>query len=1169
MTNKKIGIDLTLAGNARLEGMTRGIEGLRESLRHFVQDSGKLKQTWNDISSTIGAVAIKAAQETAQRFAGHYAQKFSAGTVFNETMSGAQQYKQRVISIDAEARAVKALGVEYAQFRRELMATRSTYGFSGNQVQALASMNSQTLGRANIGQLGDAMRVQQGFARGYGMDALTSGQYFNQAARAGITTGGGDLSQRDFAALIAESVSTGRMGGREEEVLQSLTSLSQSINRQRVDVAGTSQAAGYLATMNATNIRGLQGNEGAALLGQVNNAIQNPNGDVGNLYMYQALTGGRGGMGLGQYEYLKEQGLTGVGATGKTNFQALMEYNAQQSQGLDKYSALMLQSKSLGVSMHQAESLNNTFMKDGRFNSHAMGKLQSKLGADITAVDPSTWAMLSELTNGGDVGAIAKEFNQLTNGKETAVSTTDRDALFKQIADYGKSNVAMSEGQLREKLDNDLSRSAEDAGAKLYELEKAADQLKLKFMEITGSAPGILGGVLPTFLASAGGSLLPAAGQWAMGKGGGGLLGGLKGLFGGGGAAGASGGAAGAGGTGATAAGGSGILSGVGAFAGGLAMAGGSVVGASEFSHGVLDTERFLGGYHRSAIGRGASRLFGGEVGLGELASAGKTVITSPVGVLGGLGGGLTNLLTGNGSFKEGYNNTFDDLMGAIGVESDGQRQRAEQKAYEAEQRRIQRDLANAFVDTFKGVLKDQESDFSQTFLSGMRKGLAMLPGGGILGNAINNLTGGALSPAGNIPADVQAPMGSGTQGAVNSMVNGGKIISGWGDARPGGRSHQGIDISGNAGQAIRAPSDGEVTFSGWNELGGYYTQYKDAEGRQHYFAHMQDKPTLKPGDKIKAGQTIGRVGRTGYGKQEGTLLPESIPTHLHYQVSKPDGKTWADPKQELSHWQAPTGSGGGAGAMPAGMPMGGMGGGNTSSKAIDSVLGGTGMEGQGATIQALSQKYGVPAELALAMWRKEAEFAKPDSIAGRQNNPGNMIYTGKWGDKASNNRFAQFDTMEQGMEAWFKLMSSDLYKPYIEKGDYAGLLNKYAPPSENDTGLYHKQLLQWMSDYQGKIKSSAGGEWQTQDRMYQLHKDETVIPANIARPMRQFFSQLSTNNDLLTPTNMQTRQASAAAALRISIDPIQVTVNGQTQTVRATGTWEPYQGVQAFALGG
>ncbi|WP_345725011.1 peptidoglycan DD-metalloendopeptidase family protein [Herpetosiphon gulosus] len=1140
---------------------------MRERLRHFIQDSGQIQRTWANIRDTMGAVAAKAAMDTAQRFAGHYAQKFSAGTVFNETMSGQAAYKQRVISIDAEARAVKALGAEYAQFRREYMATRSAYGFSGNQVQALASMNAQTLGRANISQLPDAMKVQQGFARGYGMDAVASGQLFNQAARAGITTGGGDTNPRDFAALIADAVSQGRMGGREEEVMQSLTTLSQSINQQRVDVAGTSQAASMLAMMNATNIRGLQGNQGASLLGQVNSAIQNPNGDVGNLHMYQALTGGRGGMRLGQYEYLKEEGLTGVGATGKTNFQALMEYNAQQSKGMDKYSGLMLQSKSLGVSMHQAEALTNTFMQGGKFNSMAMGNLQTKLGADLTKVDPSTWAMLAELSNGGDVGAIAKEFNQLTDGKVTASTTMDRDALFKQIADYGKQNIAMSEGQRREKIDNDIALAAENAGAKLYELEKASDQLKAKFMEIAGGAPGIAGGLLPTFLASAGGSLLPAAGQWALGKGGGGLLSGLKGLFGGG-----AGGAAttgGATGTSVAATGGSGILSGVGAFAGGLAMAGGSVVGASEFSHGVLDTERFLGGYHRSAIGQGASRLFSGDVGLGELASAGKTVITSPVGVLGGLGGGLTNLITGNGSFKEGYNNTFDDLMGAIGVESDGQRQREAQRAYEQEQRRIQRDLSHAFVDTFKTVLKDRESELSQSVLGGIKKGLGALPAGGILGSALNNLTGGQLSPAasGNLPADVQSPAGSGMSGAVNSMVSGGKIISGWGDARPNGRSHQGIDISGNAGQAIRAPSDGEVTYSGWNELGGYYVQYKDNEGRQHYFAHMQDKPTLAAGDKIKAGQSIGRVGRTGYGKQEGTLLPESIPTHLHYQVSKPDGKTWVDPKQELGHWQAPT--------QPSSKPsiaasggMGGTGGtGQTSSKAIDSVLSGTGMEGQGSTIQALSQKYGVPAELALAMWRKEAEFAKPDSIAGRQNNPGNMIYTGKWGDKQSNNRFAQFDTMEQGMEAWFKLMSSDLYKPFIDKGDYAGLLNKYAPPSENDTGLYHKQLLQWMQDYQGKIKSSAGGEWSTQNRLYELHKDETVIPAPIARPMRKFFEQISTNDNYLTPANPATRNAAAAAALRISIDPISVVVNGQPQTVKATGKWEPFEGINAFAI--
>jgi len=39
---------------------------------------------------------------------------------------------------------------------------------------------------------------------------------------------------------------------------------------------------------------------------------------------------------------------------------------------------------------------------------------------------------------------------------------------------------------------------------------------------------------------------------------------------------------------------------------------------------------------------------------------------------------------------------------------------------------------------------------------------------------------------------------------------------------------------------------------------------------------------------------------------------------------------------------------------------------------------------------------------------------------------------------------------------------SSHYYKKFRETGDIGDLLNRYAPPSENDTNLYHKQILDW-----------------------------------------------------------------------------------------------------------
>lgn len=44
---------------------------------------------------------------------------------------------------------------------------------------------------------------------------------------------------------------------------------------------------------------------------------------------------------------------------------------------------------------------------------------------------------------------------------------------------------------------------------------------------------------------------------------------------------------------------------------------------------------------------------------------------------------------------------------------------------------------------------------------------------------------------------------------------------------------------------------------------------------------------------------------------------------------------------------------------------------------------------------------------------------------------------------------------------------SSHYYRKFRETGNIRDLLDLYAPPSENDTALYHKQLLNWMKMFE------------------------------------------------------------------------------------------------------
>lgn len=90
---------------------------------------------------------------------------------------------------------------------------------------------------------------------------------------------------------------------------------------------------------------------------------------------------------------------------------------------------------------------------------------------------------------------------------------------------------------------------------------------------------------------------------------------------------------------------------------------------------------------------------------------------------------------------------------------------------------------------------------------------------------------------------------------------------------------HNGIDISGaNAsGSLVVAGASGTVTEAGWS-TGGYgnYVKIDHGNGVETLYAHMLDNSLMvNVGDTVVKGQTIGRVGNTGY----------SFGAHLHFEV--------------------------------------------------------------------------------------------------------------------------------------------------------------------------------------------------------------------------------------------------------------------------------------------
>ena len=72
-----------------------------------------------------------------------------------------------------------------------------------------------------------------------------------------------------------------------------------------------------------------------------------------------------------------------------------------------------------------------------------------------------------------------------------------------------------------------------------------------------------------------------------------------------------------------------------------------------------------------------------------------------------------------------------------------------------------------------------------------------------------------------------------------------------------------------------------------------------------------------------------------------------------------------------------------------------------------------------------------------------------------------------------------------------------------------------------------------FISRLTGGLISSAGGEWDVdQDRLNLVHKNETILPATIAAPMREFFSNGGLGNLRLPDNAMGTGNASAGLAI-------------------------------------
>ncbi len=95
-------------------------------------------------------------------------------------------------------------------------------------------------------------------------------------------------------------------------------------------------------------------------------------------------------------------------------------------------------------------------------------------------------------------------------------------------------------------------------------------------------------------------------------------------------------------------------------------------------------------------------------------------------------------------------------------------------------------------------------------------------------------------------------------------------------------RSHDGIDIQADVGTDVKAVADGSVKTVSSTPLGKTVTIEHD-NAYTSIYANLDENVNVKADQKVKAGDTIGKVGKTSVAEQ-------FMDSHLHFELLQ-DGK--------------------------------------------------------------------------------------------------------------------------------------------------------------------------------------------------------------------------------------------------------------------------------------
>jgi murein DD-endopeptidase MepM/ murein hydrolase activator NlpD len=97
---------------------------------------------------------------------------------------------------------------------------------------------------------------------------------------------------------------------------------------------------------------------------------------------------------------------------------------------------------------------------------------------------------------------------------------------------------------------------------------------------------------------------------------------------------------------------------------------------------------------------------------------------------------------------------------------------------------------------------------------------------------------------------------------------------------RSGRRKHRGIDLAAPKGSPVRTIRSGTILQTGRHRGLGRFVEVEHRGGLRSLYAHL-DAVEVEAGSRVRQGQVIGTVGKTGNARHPG------ITPHVHLEVTK------------------------------------------------------------------------------------------------------------------------------------------------------------------------------------------------------------------------------------------------------------------------------------------